>query len=95
MNLRDLEAYLKIANYSITKIQFEYKRYSDVNVPFVVRDDLLLDNIVAEQFLLAAKARDAVNATLKDKEREKDREVKVDAQENDRSFEIEEDLNNS
>jgi len=95
MNLRDLEAYLKIANYSITKIQFAYKRYSDVHVPFVVRNDLLLDNIVAEQFLIAAKAKAAVNATLKDKEREKDRQVKVNSQENSRSFEIEEDINNS
>ena len=94
MNLRDLEAYLKIANYSITKIQFEYKRYSEGHVPFVVRDDLLLDNIVAEQFLIASKAKAAINATLKDKEHEKDREVKADAQENERSFEIEEDLNN-
>jgi type IV conjugative transfer system coupling protein TraD len=59
MGLRDLEAYLKIANYPITKIDFKYKGYPDKNEPFIIREDLLLDNVVAEQNAIASRARAA------------------------------------
>ena len=96
MNLEDLEAYLKIANYSITKIRFDYKQYPESCEPFVVRDDLLLENIVADQLLIAAKARTTVesNAPAENNEREKIGEKEAGGDNADRSMEIEEDSNN-
>ncbi len=58
MNLRDLSAYIKMANYHITKVDFRYRGYPDKHEPFIVREDLLLDKIVADQLLIAAKARE-------------------------------------
>jgi type IV secretory pathway TraG/TraD family ATPase VirD4 len=97
MNLEDLEAYLKIANYSITKIRFHYKRYPESQEPFVVRDDLLLENIVAEQMLIAKKAEMAaeLNEAVESKEREQVGDKRAGSHDAGRSMEIEEDINNS
>jgi len=96
MNLQDLGAYLKIANYSFTKIRFEYKRYPESREPFIVRNDLLLDNIVADQLLIAAKARasEESNAPAENNEREQLVEKKECCDDAGRSMEIEEDFNN-
>ena len=96
MSLRDLEAYLKVANYSITKIQFNYKKYPDKHEPFIVRDDLLLDNIVAEQRALAAKARAAVGpgARPDSEDRVRDIEPPSKGAGDDSSMEIEEEIAN-
>jgi len=96
MNLQDLEAYLKIANYSFTKIKFEYKRYPESCEPFIVRDDLLLNNIVADQLQIAAKARASgeSNAPVENNERVRIVEKKEGCDAAGRSMEMEEDLNN-
>ena len=99
MNLRDLEAYLKIANYEVTKVKFDYKKYPDKNQPFIVRDDLLLENILAEQLAIVAKARAAVGpgpAQRSDSD-EKIREVESPSRdvEADRAVEIEQDISGS
>ncbi len=48
MDLRDLEAYLKIANYHVSKVNFSFKKREVRHEPFIIRDDLLLDNILKE-----------------------------------------------
>jgi type IV secretory pathway TraG/TraD family ATPase VirD4 len=62
MNMRDLDAYVKFANYSFTKVRFEYKRYPEKHESFIVRDDLLLDKIAAEQIMIDSKARTIVSS---------------------------------
>ena len=95
MNLEDLEAYLKIANYSITKIRFKYKQYPESQEPFLVRDDLMLENIVAEQVAITEKARLAAgldsSAECKDREQAGERW----AEKAEAAIEMEEDINNS
>lgn len=97
INLRDLEAYLKIANYSITKIRFDYKRHPEIREPFVVREDLLLENIVAEQMQLAVKARASVETNVSQEKtgREEMEEKREDDSDAGRAMEIEEDFNNN
>ena len=94
MNLEDLEAYLKIANYSITKVRFKYRNYPDKHEPFLVRDDLMLENIVAEQLAITGRARLAAesNSTPESKER---MDGKRKADEPRISTEMEEEMNNS
>lgn len=58
-NLRDMEAYLKIANYPVSKINFAYKKLLDCHEPFMIREDLLLDNILKEQQEILTKAQTA------------------------------------
>ncbi len=94
-NLRDLEAYLKIANYSITKIRFDYKRYPGSREPFVVRDDLLLENIVADQLRIAEKARASFKTGETQTRKEHERiEEKREGDDVGRAMEIE-DFNNN
>jgi type IV conjugative transfer system coupling protein TraD len=97
MNLEDLEAYLKIANYSITKIRFQYERYAESREPFVVRDDLLLDSVVDEQVAIAEKAEQTakVNETTWGKEGREAEEKKGSDEHNAETAEIEEEINNS
>ena len=47
MNLRDLECYVKLPNYDIAKTTLSYKDYSVNESPLEVREDLVLDTIVA------------------------------------------------
>jgi type IV secretory pathway TraG/TraD family ATPase VirD4 len=96
MNLRDLEAYLKIANYSITRIQFQYRSLGDRHEPFIVRDDLLLEKIAAEQLLIQSKAKAVVNSTSEAESLEstRDREAPAKAADSDRGLEIDEIINN-
>ena len=94
--LRDLEAYLKVANYSIAKIQFDYKKYPDRHEPFIVRDDLLLDNVVAEQLALEARARAAIGPGAQPENVERVLEPEQGTgggRDTDHSFAIEEDMN--
>jgi type IV conjugative transfer system coupling protein TraD len=42
MNLKDLEAYLKLPNYPATKIKIDWKGYPNLNDPFLMRDDMKL-----------------------------------------------------
>jgi len=96
MNLRDLEAYLKIANYSITKIEFQYRSLSDKHEPFVVRDDLLLEKIAAEQLLIASTAKAVVSPEAADANTNNagERESLAKAADTDRGLEIDEMINN-
>ncbi len=96
MNLRDLEAYLKIANYSITRIGFQYKRFPDKHEPFVVRDDLLLEKITAEQLLIASKAKAVVNSNAEAEgiDSARDRETPAKSSDSDRGLEIDDIINN-
>jgi len=48
-NLRDLTAFLKLPNYNVVEIQFNYKHYEDKTKPFICRDDLNLENIIQKQ----------------------------------------------
>jgi len=98
INLLDLEAYLKIANYSITKIRFDYKRYPEIREPFVVREDLLLENIVADQMQLAVQARASVETHVSQEKKGREEIEEKGGDDDDdagRSMEIEEDLNNN
>lgn len=63
-NLRDMEAYLKIANYPVTKINFAYKKLPDGHEPFIIREDLLLDNILREQQEILSKAQEAAGSLI-------------------------------
>jgi hypothetical protein len=96
-NLRDLEAYLKIANYSIAKVRFDYKKFPDKHEPFIVRDDLLLENIVAEQLLISSKAN-AVSASNSNGNPESNERQNMHEHsalvDSDRSVEIEEEISN-
>lgn len=40
MNLKDLELFLKLPDYFVTRTFLEKKHYIDINVPFIVREDL-------------------------------------------------------
>lgn len=42
-NLKDLECFLKLPNYDLTKIKLEYKRFEDIHEPFIIRQDLKLE----------------------------------------------------
>ena len=42
MNLKDLEAYLKLPNYPVTKIKLNWQGYPNLNDPFIMRDDMKL-----------------------------------------------------
>ncbi len=97
MNLEDLEAYLKIANYSITKIRFQYKHYAERQEPFDVRNDLLLKNIVDEQESFAQKTEQAAqsNEAVERKKREPFGDKRAADHDAGTSMEIEEDINNS
>ena len=90
MNLEDLEAYLKIANYSITKIRFKYKRYPESQEPFMVRDDLMLENIVAEQLAIAEKARLAAASGSMHESRDREQAGERRAEEAGAAMEMEE-----
>lgn len=45
MNLKDLEAYLKLPNYPVTKIKLDWKGYPNLNDPFIMRDDMKLKKL--------------------------------------------------
>ncbi|MHB8843326.1 MAG: type IV secretion system DNA-binding domain-containing protein [Nitrospirota bacterium] len=96
MNLRDLEAYLKIANYSITRIEFQYRSLCDRHEPFVVRDDLLLEKIAAEQLLIASTAKAVVSSETGDVSTNNagERESLAKTADSDRGLEIDEMINN-
>jgi len=42
MNLKDLECYLKLPNYPVTKIKLDWKGYPNRNDPFIMREDMKL-----------------------------------------------------
>jgi type IV conjugative transfer system coupling protein TraD len=42
MNLKDLECYLKLPNYPVTKIKLDWKGYPNLNDPFIMREDMKL-----------------------------------------------------
>lgn len=96
MNLRDLEAYLKIANYAITRIEFQYRSLCDKHEPFVVRDDLLLEKIAAEQLLIASKAKAVASPEAGDANTGNagERESLAKSVDSDRGLEIDEMINN-
>ena len=96
MNLRDLEAYLKIANYSITRIEFQYRSLCDRHEPFVVRDDLLLEKIAAEQLLIASTAKAVVSPEAGDANTNNagERESLAKSADSDRGLDIDEMINN-
>jgi type IV conjugative transfer system coupling protein TraD len=97
MNMRDLEAYAKFANYSFTKIRFDYKKYADNHEPFTVREDLLLENVVADQLLIESKVRAAVGPDAKPEAADDSNDSRVEPRSCDdpgRSMEIEESINN-
>lgn len=96
MNLHDLEAYLKIANYPITKIRFDYREYPESHDPFVVRDDLLLEKIITEQMQIAdvASSSAASSALPDNKEHDLIPESRRGDYDSGKSMQIEEDFNN-
>ena len=54
-SLPDLNAFVKIANYNITKTELKYRKFPDVAEPIIIRQDLNLEEMIkAEQ---RAKAR--------------------------------------
>ena len=42
MNLKDLECYVKIADFHVTKTKLKYKGYADITESFVIREGLIL-----------------------------------------------------
>jgi type IV conjugative transfer system coupling protein TraD len=42
MNLKDLECYVKLPDFHVTKTKLQYRRYPDVTEPFVIREGLSL-----------------------------------------------------
>ena len=42
MNLKDLECYVKIADFHVAKTKLKYKGYADITESFVIRDGLIL-----------------------------------------------------
>lgn len=57
-NLKDLECFLKLPNYDITKIKLQYKHYPERTEPFICRPDLVLDNIIMQQNEVFGKAQE-------------------------------------
>jgi type IV conjugative transfer system coupling protein TraD len=49
MNLKDLEAYLKLPNYPVTKIKLDWKGYPNLNDPFIMREDMKLKKTEPEK----------------------------------------------
>jgi type IV secretory pathway TraG/TraD family ATPase VirD4 len=89
-NLRDLRAYVKIPNIAaVTITDFRYKSYPTTTEPFVIREDLLLDNVVARQ---TSVMDDAVFWRQEAKKELKDKGIDLDNRAEDREAEIEEEL---
>lgn len=79
-NLRDLECYVKIPNYDITKTFLSFKKYSDRNEPFLIRPDLVLEKIRSEQEHIITEA-EAVKQSKKGKEPKKQEIEKAEGEE--------------
>jgi len=77
MNLKDLSCYIKIPNYDISQTELSYRKYSDNELPLIIRDDLILDNIASS----IKTDSDEINDTsgeLKDYNKSDNRAVKKD-----------------
>jgi hypothetical protein len=90
--LPDLTAYLKIPNYHIAQTCFKYRSFPDRHEPFVMRPDLSLDAIMAEQVAIIARA-----AAFTDGGKQQSGQVKADRnvereEERDEGREAEDDL---
>jgi type IV secretory pathway TraG/TraD family ATPase VirD4 len=67
MNLPDLCAYAKVPNNSfITLTRFQLRDYKKKTVPFVIRPDLMLQNIVQKQQLIQADVQNITGEDLFD-----------------------------
>ncbi|MBI3599287.1 MAG: type IV secretion system DNA-binding domain-containing protein [Nitrospinae bacterium] len=75
IGLRDIDFYLKIPNYSIAENMVFFKRYQDRHDRFVMRSELSLERIMAEQREVMRKAQEIAGVT---KEREDKREETMD-----------------
>ena len=47
MNLKDLECYVKMPNYDVSKATLTYKEYGTHEKPLLIRNDLVMDTIVS------------------------------------------------
>ncbi len=74
-NLKDLNGYLKLPNYDITKIEFKYKSYPDRHEPFLMKPEFNLENIILEQSRILAEV-EAITGKTKEKEAEKQGDFK-------------------
>lgn len=58
-NLKDLNGILKTRNYNFLKTTFKYKKYPGKVDPFVLRDDLLMENMKKQEENIADLKKDA------------------------------------
>lgn len=72
-NLKDLNAYLKLPNYDITKVEFKYRRYPDRHEPFLMKPEFNLENIILEQSRILAEV-EAISISGKTKEKEAEKQ---------------------
>jgi type IV conjugative transfer system coupling protein TraD len=77
-NLKDLNAYLKLPNYDISKVEFRYKSYPDKHEPFLMKPEFNLENIILEQAKILAEVKEVIDP--KDRAAEKKVENKKDKQ---------------
>ena len=80
-NLKDLNAYLKLPNFDITKVEFRYKSYPDKHEPFLMKPELNLENIMLEQAKILEEVKELIDprdratdklVETKDKQQDKD-----------------------
>jgi len=81
-NLKDLNAYLKLPNYDIAKVEFQYKSYPDLHESFRMKPEFNLERIILEQTKILADAEKALQApqAAKDKVEEKTADKRRDKQ---------------
>jgi len=80
-NLKDLNAYLKLPNFDISKVEFRYKSYPDKHEPFLMKPELNLENIMLEQAKILEEVKELIDprdratdkpVETKDKQQDKD-----------------------